>query len=90
MLDVYTPRGYHAHMNKITNRLRRLRGQLESLETAISAEAACSEVVPQFLAIKGAVDASLRVYIEDALEHCATEHNAAEAKQIIKTLIKHA
>lgn len=70
-LALYTPRGYTSTMNTaIGNRLKRIVGQLESLEREISTEHDCANVIPQFLAVKGAVNAAFLAYVTDALRAC--------------------
>lgn len=72
------------------NRLQRVRGQLESVCDAIADGRDCAEVIPQLLAIRGAVNASLNVYIEQSLDSCVADTDTQKMKQLIKTLIKNA
>ncbi len=75
-------------MKDIVNRLRRVRGQIESIESRIAEENSCSEVIPQLLAIKGSVESTLQAYFEHSLDSCADKKNPEEMKAVIKTLIK--
>lgn len=75
-------------MKNIQHRLRRIVGQLESADNAIQEEVACSQLIPQLLAIKGAVDSAVTAYIEQSLEECSEASNLDESKQLIKMLIK--
>ncbi len=75
-------------MKKITDRLHRIQGQIASIETSIENEVVCSDVIPQLLAVKGAVHAVVQVYLEDALENCIDEADTEKLKKVIKTFIK--
>lgn len=72
---------------KIKHRLKRITGQLASLEQSIEATAACDAVIPQFLAVKGALDAAFVAYMEDAITQCSTK-DKAQIEKLIKILIK--
>ena len=50
---------------KLVNRVRRLRGQVESVERALSREAECSEVMRLLAACRGAVNSLLAEVVED-------------------------
>ncbi len=63
-------------MKPIVNRMRRVRGQLEKLEYAIEHGASCEDVIPQFLAVKGATNAALAAYLKTALQECDVRHPA--------------
>lgn len=76
-------------MKNITDRLHRIQGQIAGIETALENEAPCSDVIPQLLAIKGAVNAVVQTYLEESLETCVDETDTEKMKQVIKTLIKH-
>ena len=75
-------------MKNIQHRLKRIIGQLQSANEAIEQEVACTQLIPQLMAIKGAVDSAVSAYIEQSLEECADTSNPEEAKQLIKMLIK--
>ena len=76
-------------MQPIHQRLRRLSGQIDALESAITNEAPCGDVIPQLLAVKGAVDAVVALYLEQSLDRCVSDGDNAQLKSVIKTLIKH-
>ncbi len=76
-------------MKDITNRLNRVEGQLVKVGVSIERGDDCEKVVPQLLAVKGAVDATVRMYLEKSLETCAADDNTESMKQIIKMLMKH-
>jgi DNA-binding FrmR family transcriptional regulator len=50
---------------KLINRVRRLRGQVESVERALSTEAECAEVMRLLAACRGAVNSLLAEVVED-------------------------
>ncbi|MAZ30338.1 hypothetical protein CL655_03580 [bacterium] len=86
---MYTPRGYATSMKQIHNRLHRLQGQLSSLDTAIAEGAACTEVILQLLAAKGALDATVQAYLEASMDDCIHNADPAALKRVIKMFIKH-
>jgi len=50
---------------KLLNRVRRLKGQVESVERALSREADCAEVMRLIAACKGAANSLLAEVVED-------------------------
>lgn len=65
--------------NKILARIRRIRGQAEALEKAITQESECTAILQQIAAIRGAVNGLLTVVLEGQLhEH---EVSSVPAKQ---------
>ena len=74
-------------MKAIQNRIRRVCGQMASLETSIGSGNACAEVIPQLLAVKGSVDALVRVYLEASLDGCVKDKNTDSMHRLIKLLI---
>jgi FrmR/RcnR family transcriptional regulator, repressor of frmRAB operon len=50
---------------KLLNRLRRIRGQLEAIERAVEDDSACSKVLQQATACRGAMDGFIAEVIED-------------------------
>jgi len=75
-------------MKDITTRLRRLEGQLRGVEEAISNEKNCKEVVPQLLAIKGALNSAVVAYIEASLDSCIDGADDESMRRLITTLLK--
>lgn len=85
---MYTPWGILDSMKPIQNRIRRLRGQLESLEaTLMNNEQTCAEVLPQLLAVKGSFDSLVSAYLEHALDGCIQHEKAGSMRQVLKLLI---
>jgi FrmR/RcnR family transcriptional regulator, repressor of frmRAB operon len=55
---------------KLLNRLKRLKGQLEAIERAVEADAECARVLQQATACRGALDGFIGEVIEDHIrEH---------------------
>ena len=64
---------------KLVNRVRRLRGQVESVERALSGEAECAEVMRLLAACRGAVSSLLAEVVEDHVrEHLLSPGARAE------------
>jgi DNA-binding FrmR family transcriptional regulator len=61
---------------KLLNRLRRLRGQVESLERAIDADARCADVLQQATSCRGALDGFIVEVIEDHIREHVVERTA--------------
>jgi len=88
-LTVDTPRGYTEIMNQtaLQNRMRRLSGQLQKLEIDIETNKDCADVIPQFLAVKGAFAGAYEEYIKLSLDACA-DSDKEKLQKLIKMLIK--
>jgi len=69
------------------NRLRRLEGQVAGLRERICVDASCEEVVPQFLAVKGAFNSAFEEYVKETLSECSTK-DVKKRDQLISMLIK--
>jgi DNA-binding FrmR family transcriptional regulator len=55
---------------KLTNRLKRMRGQIEAMERAVDADTECATVLQQATACRGALDGFIAEVIEDHIrEH---------------------
>ena len=69
---------------KLLNRVRRVRGQVEALERAIGEEKGCADVLHLIVAARGAMNSLMVEVIEDHIrEHVvdpAIERNAARAE----------
>lgn len=76
-------------MKQIQSRIHRIQGQLDSIDSAVASDAACAEVIPQLLAAKGALDATVQAYLEAAMDDCVSGDDPAALKQVIKMFIKH-
>ncbi|HEV3109212.1 MAG TPA: metal/formaldehyde-sensitive transcriptional repressor [Candidatus Binataceae bacterium] len=69
---------------KLLNRVRRVRGQVEALERAIAEEKGCTDVLHLIVAARGAMNSLMAEIIEDHIRmHVvdpAIERNSARAK----------
>lgn len=54
-----------AEKQKLLNRVRRLRGQIDALDRAVEAEEGCSEVMRLLTAARGAINAIMAEVVED-------------------------
>ena len=71
---------------KLLNRVRRIRGQLETIERTLAGESECIEVLQQITSCRGAMNGLLAVVLEehirthlvDAEEHAGAKHDAKE------------
>jgi DNA-binding FrmR family transcriptional regulator len=62
---------------KVLARTRRIRGQMEALEKALSGEPECVDVLTQLAAVRGAVHGLMMQVFDDHLrEHMAAEPDA--------------
>lgn len=71
----------------LENRLKRLSGQLEKLQQSIASGTDCGDVIPQFLAVKGALAGAFAVYVKESMESCA-KTDQAKLHQLIALLTK--
>ncbi|ENU21175.1 hypothetical protein F994_00648 [Acinetobacter bohemicus ANC 3994] len=82
----------HLHQDqKIQNRVKRLKGQMNAVEHALnSPESSCITVLQQVAAIKGAVNGLMNELIESHLRHHViaeqTEINEHELAEFLKLL----
>lgn len=75
-------------MKNISHRFKRLIGQLEKVEAEIANGKACKEVIPQLLAVRGALQATILVYLEESLAECAEKSSPKEMSLVLETIIK--
>jgi len=67
---------------KLIARVRRIKGQLEGIERALEADAACVEVLRQIASVRGAVSGLTAEVMEDHLrEHVLAPSNDQERRQ---------
>jgi DNA-binding FrmR family transcriptional regulator len=71
----------------IVHRVSRLQGQLDTLKENITADQACEEVIPQLLAVRGAVQALTAAYLKTALTSC-DRTDAAKLDRLIELVSK--
>lgn len=67
---------------KLLNRLRRLRGQIEAIERAVDDDAECARVLQQATACRGALDGFIAEVIEDHIrEHLVDSEESESGKR---------
>jgi len=68
--------------SKLVNRVRRLRGQVESVERSLVNEAGCGEIMRLLSACRGAVNSLLAEVLEDHVrEHLASPEPQTRASR---------
>lgn len=70
----------------ITNRLKRLEGQVRGLQRMVEEERSCQDVLTLLSGIRSALDATADVILEHYLETCKRELGSGEAN--IKELVR--
>ncbi len=76
-------------MKSIVNRLKRLEGQIGKVREELeSGTGVCNNLVAQFLATKGALDATIKEYLILSLKDCAGKRSEEETQLLVETIIK--
>ena len=70
---------------KIANRLRRARGQLDAVISAVENDAGCREVITQLSAVTHALSRAGFVVVATAMEECITDPEGAEEREGLTT-----
>ncbi len=70
---------------RILNRLRRARGQLDAVISAVEQEKSCRDVVTQLAAVSSALDRAGFVIVSTAMKDCLTDPETALAEDGITT-----
>lgn len=83
---------------KLLSRVRRIRGQVEALESALESEKRCTEVLQQIAAVRGAINGLMAEVMESHIRmHVANPAIDLEAKrskgadeliEVIRTYLK--
>lgn len=53
---------------KLLNRLRRVRGQIDGIERALEADAECTELMRQLTTVRGAINSMMAEVVEDHIQ----------------------
>ena len=61
------------HIKRVSNRLARAIGHLESVKKMVEDGRDCSEVLIQLAAVKSAINNTGKVILKDHLEHCIVD-----------------
>jgi len=72
---------------KLDNRLKRLTGQLNKIQEDIQHGKDCTEVIMQFMAVKGALAGAFQEYVQLSLDACA-QNDEKKIKKLIAILVK--
>jgi DNA-binding FrmR family transcriptional regulator len=81
---------------KLLNRIRRLRGQIDSIERALDAEAGCTEIMRLLTAARGAINGAMAEVVEDHIQMHMMDHRptrgeseaASELVDVLKSYIR--
>lgn len=73
---------------KIADRLKRLEGHLAQVRRSIEDGRDCEQVIPQFLAVKGALDSGLEAYLLEELAVCRSNKEEQKFSKLLKLVIK--
>jgi DNA-binding FrmR family transcriptional regulator len=78
---------------KLLNRIRRLRGQIDALERAVDSETGCTEVMRQLTTARGAINGIMAEVVADHIgmhmvdeNRKATRSETAAANELIEVL----
>lgn len=70
------------HIKRVSNRLARAIGHLESVKKMVEDGRDCSEILIQLAAVRNAINNTGKVILKDHMDHCivdAVEHNDLKA-----------
>jgi DNA-binding FrmR family transcriptional regulator len=98
--DFYTPWGYlestmsHTvqEKQKLLNRVRRIKGQVEAIERALEVEHSCSDVLQRITSCRGAMNGLLAVVLEDHIRNhlvdadSGEDHGGSATEQLIEVV----
>lgn len=70
-----------ADRQKLLNRVRRLRGQIDALERGLSAEAGCTEIMRLLTAARGAINGIMAEVIEDHVHMHMIDEDRTPSRQ---------
>ncbi len=69
-----------ADKQKLLNRIRRLRGQVDALERAVDSDTGCTEVMRLLTAARGAINGIMAEVVEDHIEMHMVDSNRKPSK----------
>lgn len=75
--------GYHDHKAQITNRLRRIEGQVRGVERMVADDKYCIDILDQVAAVSKALRSVALILLDEHLQHCvndAVHHGGDEAQ----------
>lgn len=71
----------------IEDRLSRVSGQLQRIKEEIASGADCTDVIPQFLAVKGSIASAFEAYVNESLNACP-KRDEERMKRLIALLVR--
>lgn len=78
---------------KLLNRVRRIRGQVEAIERALEEERGCNDILQQITSCRGAMNGLLAVVLEDHIrthlvdsEEAGNHHDGSATEQLIEVV----
>ena len=78
------------HIKRVSNRLARAIGHLESVKKMVEEGRDCSEVLIQLAAVRSAINSTGKVILKDHLEHCIVEaveeHDMAAIEELNRAI----
>jgi DNA-binding FrmR family transcriptional regulator len=69
---------------KLLNRVRRIRGQIDALERALDAEESCTRIMRLLTAARGAMNGMMAEVVEDHIQMHMMEANRKPAREEIE------
>ena len=69
---------------KLLNRVRRLRGQVDAIERALEAESGCTEIMQLLTAARGAINGIMAEVVEDHIQMHMMEANRKPTRDEIE------
>lgn len=82
--------------NKLTGRVRRIRGQVEAIERALNQEIGCADVLQLIASVRGAINGLMGEVMEDHIREHILEvpgaarrrHGAEELIDVVRAYLK--
>lgn len=65
--------GYHDHKTQITNRLRRIEGQVRGIERMVDDDKYCIDILDQVSAVSKALRSVSLILLDEHLRHCVAD-----------------
>jgi DNA-binding FrmR family transcriptional regulator len=65
---------------KLLNRIRRLRGQVDGIERALETDAGCNEIMRQLATVRGAINGMMAEVVEDHIQMHMVDSNRKPTK----------
>lgn len=80
--DTDTAKSPHAlrDQQRMVNRVRRLRGQVDAIERALTEEASCSDLIQRVTAARGAIDGLMAEILEEHVREYLLSDEALPAR----------